>query len=75
VVLWRRRIPLSPVLAAPVVVTIIAAVTYPSTRYRVSADVTLVVLAAVATEVILRRRRPVHETGLIGGEERETVER
>ena len=52
--LWRRRVSLIPLLAAPVVVTFIAAVTYPSTRYRVSADVTIIVLAAVAVEFVLR---------------------
>jgi 4-amino-4-deoxy-L-arabinose transferase-like glycosyltransferase len=75
VVLWRRRIPLSPLLAAPLAVTFIAAVTYPSTRYRVSADVTLVVLAAVAVEVIARTRHPARERGLIGPEEQQRVER
>lgn len=78
-VLWRRRLPLSPLVAAPLVVTFIAAVTYPATRYRVSADVTLVVLAAVAAEVVARRWLPVREPGLIGteigSEEHQRVER
>ena len=68
-VLWRRRVSLIPLLAAPVVVTFIAAVTYPSTRYRVSADVTIIVLAAVAVEFVLRRRRPTGSTGLLGEKE------
>jgi hypothetical protein len=75
VVLWRRRIPLSPLLAAPIVVTFIAAVTYPSTRYRVSADVALVVLAAVAVEVIARTGHAARDRGLIGPEEHQRVER
>lgn len=74
-VLWRHRIPLSPLVAAPLVVTFVAAVTFPATRYRVSADVTLVVLAAVAVEVVARRWFPVREPGLIGTEERQLVER
>jgi hypothetical protein len=64
-VLWRRRIPLSPLLVAPIVVTFIAAVTYPSTRYRVSADVALIILAAIAAEVIARRRWPVTDVGVV----------
>jgi hypothetical protein len=37
--------------------------------------VTLVILAAVAAEVVARRWRPAEEVGLIGSEERQPVER
>ena len=73
-VLWRRRIPIGPLLAGPLVVTFIAAATYPGIRYRVSADVALVVLAAVAFEAIVRRWRPSPDPGLIGIQEHPPVD-
>lgn len=74
-VLWRRRIPISPLVAAPLVVSFVAAVTYPATRYRVSADVALIVLAAVAIEVVVRRWYPAPQPGLVSTEEGQPVER
>jgi hypothetical protein len=59
VVLWRRRLPLSPLLSVPVMVTITAALTFGATRYRAPADAVLVVLAAVALDAWWRRRSPV----------------
>lgn len=57
VLLYRRRIPLSPLLAMPVVITITAAFTFGITRYRMPVDVTLVILAAVAMDALLGRFR------------------
>ena len=45
--LWRRRITILPLLAAPVIVTIAAATTFGVTRYRAPAEVSIVVAAAV----------------------------
>jgi len=62
VVAVRRRIPVSPLLAAPVAVTIAAATTFGITRYRAPGDAMVVVLAAVgiaaATELWRRSRWP-----------------
>jgi 4-amino-4-deoxy-L-arabinose transferase-like glycosyltransferase len=58
VVLWRRRVPLSPLLAAPFAVTVAAATTFGITRYRAPADAMIVVLAAVAIGWLAERWRP-----------------
>jgi 4-amino-4-deoxy-L-arabinose transferase-like glycosyltransferase len=47
VLLWRRRVTLVPLLAQVVLVTFTAATTFGVTRYRVPADVALVVLAGL----------------------------
>lgn len=47
VVLWRRRVPLSPLLGWVGVATVLAAANQPLQRFRISGDVALVVLAAV----------------------------
>ena len=57
VLLRRRRRPLLPLLAWPAIVTLVAAASMGTTRYRVSAEVTIVVLAAVAVDALLRYRR------------------
>lgn len=54
--LWRRRVPISPLVAMPVIVTVTAAATFGITRYRAPADAALVVLAAVGIELLARRR-------------------
>lgn len=54
--MWRRRLPVGPLVAMAVVVTITAAGTFGLTRYRTAADVALVVAAAVGIEFLLRRR-------------------
>jgi 4-amino-4-deoxy-L-arabinose transferase-like glycosyltransferase len=62
VVLRRRRQPLSPYLAVFAMTTLTAAVSFGITRYRVGADVALVVLAGVAVDaarVRIARRRTV----------------
>ena len=56
--LWRRRTPISPLLAMPAIVTVTAAATFGITRYRAPADAALVVLAAVGIELLVRRRWP-----------------
>jgi 4-amino-4-deoxy-L-arabinose transferase-like glycosyltransferase len=55
VALWRRRIPLSPLLAPMIVITITAALFFGTTRYRVPADVALVILAAVGSDALAGR--------------------
>jgi hypothetical protein len=64
VVLWRRRLPISPLLAFPAAVTLTAAATFGVTRYRVPGDVSLVILAAVSIEALLRRGVGPSTTGL-----------
>jgi len=60
IVLWRRRVPIWPLMVQPALVTVVAAMTFGITRYRAGAEITLVVLAAVAivaaVEWVLRSR-------------------
>jgi hypothetical protein len=58
VVLWRRRLPVSPLLSVALMVTLTAALTFGVTRYRAPADAVLVVLAAVAIDALARRWWP-----------------
>ncbi|MCP4793102.1 MAG: glycosyltransferase family 39 protein [Actinomycetia bacterium] len=51
--LRRRRRPLLLLLAWPAIATFVAALTMGTTRYRVSAEVAIVVLAAVAADALL----------------------
>jgi hypothetical protein len=53
VLLRRRGLPRLHLLAWPAIVTAVAALTMGTTRYRVPAEVALVLLAAVALEAIL----------------------
>jgi 4-amino-4-deoxy-L-arabinose transferase-like glycosyltransferase len=55
-VLRRRGVPTWIVLAPVVTVTLTALLTYGSIRFRHSAELTLVVLAAVALDALVRRR-------------------
>jgi len=57
VVLHRRRVPLTPMVAMVMTLTVTAALAYGITRFRTSADVLIVVLAGVALDALLRRRR------------------
>lgn len=57
VVLRRRREPLVVLLAPCVLVVLMGLTTYGSTRFRFAAEPAVVVLAAVALEALLRRRR------------------
>jgi hypothetical protein len=56
VVLRRRRVTLLPLVALLVAVTIGTALSYGFTRFRASAEVAIVLLAAVAIDAVLRRR-------------------
>ena len=61
VVLRRRRVPLIPLLALVVSVTIGVAITYGFTRFRSAAEVSIVLLAAVGVDAVLRRRARLRE--------------
>lgn len=65
VVLVRRRIPVSPLLAMAGVITVTAAITFGVTRYRVPADVMIAILAAVGIEWLVSLRWPSRDTGTI----------
>jgi hypothetical protein len=54
--LHRRREPLAVLLVPVAMVTITALLTYGSTRFRFAAEPSIVVLAAVAADALLRRR-------------------
>lgn len=63
--LRRRSVALWPLLAQAVMVTITAALVYGLVRFRVPAEVSLVVLAAVAIdERLVRRSRPIQHAGV-----------
>ncbi len=55
VLLHRRREPLRLLLSLPVLVSLVAILSYGSTRFRAAAEVTLVVLAAVALVAAAQR--------------------
>jgi peptidoglycan/LPS O-acetylase OafA/YrhL len=55
VVLRRQRTRLFPLLAVPITVTLAILLTFPNTRYRAPAEVTLVILTAVAVSAFLAR--------------------
>jgi len=61
VVMRHRRVPISPMLAIVIMVTLSAAISIGITRYRVGADVMLVILGGVAIDALWRqvRREPV----------------
>jgi 4-amino-4-deoxy-L-arabinose transferase-like glycosyltransferase len=56
VLLRRRRIPISPLVAPVFVSTLSAMVAFGNPRYRSSADIVLVVLVAVALDALCERR-------------------
>ena len=57
VVLRRRRVPVFPLLAFPITVLISVALTFGQARYRAPAEAALVILAAVAIDAAIERRR------------------
>jgi len=59
VVMWRRKLPISPWVALTISVIVAAALTFGVTRYRAGFDAAAVVLAAVALDAAIRwtRRR------------------
>jgi hypothetical protein len=56
VLLRRRKVPITPLVAQFVIVTVIAAAIYGLVRFRTPAEISLVVLAAVAVDTWLRGR-------------------
>lgn len=58
----RRSVPLFPLLAVPAIVLLAVAVTFAQTRYRAPAEPAVVVLAAVAIDARLPRRRAALST-------------
>ena len=67
VVLRRRRVTLLPLLALVVTVSVGVALVYGFTRFRASAEVAIVLLAAVAIDAVLRRRARNHSGSRKGG--------
>jgi 4-amino-4-deoxy-L-arabinose transferase-like glycosyltransferase len=57
IVLRRRRVELFPIVAPVAIVTLVAVIFYGSIRFRVAAEVSLVVLAAVALDALFERTR------------------
>lgn len=55
VLLWRRRVPISPLVGPIVMVCIMTVVSFGLTRYRVPADIALVIGTSVAVTALLRR--------------------
>jgi hypothetical protein len=58
IALRRRRVPLTPLVAQFVMVTVTAVAIYGLVRFRVPAEVALVVLAAVGVDRLVARTRP-----------------
>jgi hypothetical protein len=56
VILRRRKVALIPLLAPVVIVTIVAAAFYGLVRFRAPAEVSIVVLAAVALDALWAKR-------------------
>jgi hypothetical protein len=77
VVLRRRReVPVFPLLVVPAVVLMAVAAIFAQTRYRAPAEPAVVVLAAVAVDAMLPRRRagpPAEGGGGRSNEEAETI--
>ena len=55
VLLARRRVPIWPLVATAVTATIVAALTYGQQRFRIAAEPTILVGAAVAIVAVVRR--------------------
>ena len=68
VILRRRRVPISPLVAPVVAATLSAVLAFGNPRYRAEADIALVVLAAVALDALLDAwlGRRARETGSSG---------
>jgi 4-amino-4-deoxy-L-arabinose transferase-like glycosyltransferase len=56
IILRRRRIPVFPLLMFPVLVLITTVITFGQVRYRATAEVTLVILAAIAIDAAIGAR-------------------
>ena len=57
VLLRRRKVPVYPLLALPGIAMFAIAITFASSRYRSTAEPALAILAAVAIDALIRRRR------------------
>ena len=66
VVLWRRRVPVWPLLCPLVVVCCATVITFGQTRYRTTAEGAMAVLAGIALAAIVPRhaQRPRQRAGL-----------
>ncbi len=66
VVLWRRRVPVWPLLTPLVVVCCATVITFGQTRYRTTAEGAIAVLAGIALATVVRstNRRPRQRAGL-----------
>ncbi len=69
VVLRRRRAVLWPLLVPVALVTLISAFGYGTLRFRVPAEVSIVVLAAVAIDAVWRRRAGIDQAGVETGDQ------
>lgn len=58
VILWRRKVPVGPLLALPILTTIVAVYAFGNLRYRSIAEVALIATAAVAVDALLCRWWP-----------------
>jgi 4-amino-4-deoxy-L-arabinose transferase-like glycosyltransferase len=61
--LRRRRVPITPLVAPVVIVTLVAAAFYGLVRFRAPAEVSIVVLAAVALDSLTARRAATARQG------------
>jgi 4-amino-4-deoxy-L-arabinose transferase-like glycosyltransferase len=66
IVLRRRRVPIAPFVAMPVLVTVTGALFWGNPRFRRPAEVVIVVLAAVAIDALCRRLGGVRAPGASG---------
>lgn len=57
VVLWRRGVPLLPLVALQVITLLAVALVFAQTRYRATAGIALVILAAVFVDAVVGSRR------------------
>jgi hypothetical protein len=74
VVLRRRRVALLPLLVPIVVVTLDAAAFYGLVRFRVPAEVSIVVLAAIGLDALATRRQGVGSRRQVLGDETEVAD-
>ena len=61
VIMRKRRVPISPMIAIFAMVTITVAMAMGITRYRVGADVALTILGGVAIDGLIRHFRRRHD--------------
>lgn len=61
--LFRRRVPVSPLLSMTIVITVTSAFTFGITRYRVPVDIMMVVMAGAGIERILQWLWPRADVG------------